>query len=70
MKGVMYKWIEKDMGELNRALVPNPFCCVSYYVAFILCKTTGQALHAVTGVRGAQNLMRSLTVACLKAAEG
>lgn len=23
MKGVMYKWIEKDMGELNRALVPN-----------------------------------------------
>lgn len=21
MKGVMYKWIEKDMGELNRALV-------------------------------------------------
>lgn len=59
----MYKWIEKDMGELNRALVSNPFCCVSYYVAFILCKMAEQALHAVTGVRGARNIMKYLIVA-------
>lgn len=27
VKGVMYKWIEKDMGELSRALLQNPFLC-------------------------------------------
>jgi len=30
----MYKWIEKDMGELNRARAPSPSCCVLYYVVF------------------------------------
>lgn len=49
MKGVMYKWIEKDMGEFKQSSGARSILCLILHG--ILHRIAAWVLHSVAGVR-------------------